>query len=45
MRVDGVWVFGGIEHDSKKCFFTTVEDRTAYTLVNIIKQYIKPIQQ
>lgn len=20
-RVDGVWVFGGIERDSKKCFF------------------------
>ena len=35
-------MFGGIEHDSKKCFFTTVEDRTAYTLVNIIKQHIKP---
>ena len=41
-RVDGVWVFGGIERDSKKCFLTTVEDRTADTLVNIIKQHIKP---
>lgn len=41
-RVDGVWVFGGIERDSKKCFFTTVENRTADTLVNIIKQHIKP---
>ena len=42
-RVDGVWVFGGIERDSKKCFFTTVEDRTADTLVYIIKQHIKPL--
>ena len=41
-RVDGVWVFGGIERDSKKCFFTTVEDRKADTLVTIIKQHIKP---
>lgn len=35
-------MFGGIERDSKKCFFTTVENRTADTLVNIIKQHIKP---
>ena len=42
-RVDGVWVFGGKERDSKKwVFLTTVEDRTADTLVNIIKQHIKP---
>lgn len=31
-----------IERDSKMCFFTTVENRTANTLVNIIKQHIKP---
>ena len=41
-RVDGVWVFGGIERDSKKCFLVTVEDRTAATLIPIIKQYILP---
>lgn len=37
-----VWSLGvsGIERDSKKCFFTTVENRT--TLVNIIKQHFKP---
>ena len=41
-KVDGVWVFGGIERDSKKCFFTCVADRTANTLVFIIKDHIKP---
>ena len=25
--VEGQWVFGGIEEDSKKCFIVTVEDR------------------
>ena len=41
-RVDGVWVFGGIERGSRKCFLVTVEDRTADTLIPIIKQYILP---
>jgi len=43
-RVDGVWVFGGIERDTTppKCFFLTVEDRSAATLIPIIKQYILP---
>ena len=42
--VDGVWVFGGIEHDTKppKCFFTTVPDRKRETLLLIIKRYILP---
>ena len=26
--VEGLWVFGGIEVDSRKCFIVTVEDRT-----------------
>jgi hypothetical protein len=34
--VDGLWVFGGIKRNWKKCFFTTVENRAADTLVNII---------
>lgn len=25
--MEGQWVFGGIEEDSKKCFIVTVEDR------------------
>jgi hypothetical protein len=41
-RVDGVWVFGGIERDSKNCFFVSVADRTADTLVTIIKKHIRP---
>lgn len=41
-RVDGCWVFGGIERDSNKCFFEIVDDRTMETLLEIIKQHIKP---
>ena len=43
-RVEGVWVFGGIERDSNppKCFFETVEDRYAATLIPIIKRWILP---
>ena len=37
-RLDGVWVFGGIERQSKKCFFQIVEDRSAQTLIPIIKK-------
>ena len=36
-RVDGVWVFGGIERESKRCFFEIVSDRSAETLIPIIK--------
>ena len=39
-RVEGVWVFGGIE--SKHCFFEVVEDRSAATLIPLIKKYIRP---
>ena len=43
-RVDGVWVFGGIERESRTCFMVSVEDRTAATLIPIIiiKRYILP---
>lgn len=41
-RVDGVWVFGGIQRDSKECFFKCVADRTANTLISIIKDNILP---
>lgn len=41
-RKDGVWVFGGIERDSKNCFLTTVEDRSADTLIPIIKGNVLP---
>ena len=36
------WVFGGIERESKKCFFVTVEDCSQRTLLQIIKDNIKP---
>ena len=43
-RVDGCWVFGGIERDSEppKCFFATVNDRSAQTLIPLIKRWILP---
>ena len=41
-RVDEVWVFGGIERDLKRCFFEIVKDRSAQTLIPLIKKYIKP---
>lgn len=41
-HVEGQWVFGGIERDSKKCFFKTVEDRKQATLLKIIKDNVKP---
>ena len=43
-RVDGVWVFGGIERQIiiKKCFFQIVDDRGAKTLIPIIIKYVKP---
>ena len=39
-----VWVFGGIERNSKKCFLVPLidKDRSANTLIPIIKQFIKP---
>ena len=40
--MDGVWVFGGIDRETKDCFFfKCVENRTAETLVKLIKDNIK----
>ena len=41
-RVDGVWVFGGICRRTRDCFLVPVEDRTASTLIPLIKKWIKP---
>ena len=41
-RGDGVCVFGGIERVSRRSFFQIVDDRSAETLVPIIKHYILP---
>ena len=40
-RVDGVWVFGGIDRTTRETFFTTVEDRSAETLIPILLQNVK----
>lgn len=39
-----LWAFGGIERVSKKCFIVPLvdKDRSAGTLIPIIKQYIRP---
>ena len=42
-RVDGSWVFGGIErHGQQRAFFFIVEKRDTATLLPLIKQYIVP---
>jgi transposase-like protein len=42
-RVEGVWIFGGIERTpERKVFAVRVENRSAETLVPIIQRYIRP---
>ena len=41
-RVEGQWVFGGIEEDTRKCFLVPVEDRSEATLLPIIREWIEP---
>lgn len=41
-RVDGQWVFGGIEEGSRKCFIVAVETRAEKELLPIIKDWIEP---
>ena len=43
-RVEGVWVFGGIEQDSNppRCFVVPVPDHSASTLIPIILEWILP---
>ena len=38
-KVDGVWV---IDRRTKECFLVPVKDRTARTLIPLIKNWIKP---
>ncbi|KYQ47743.1 hypothetical protein ALC60_13231 [Trachymyrmex zeteki] len=40
--VDGRWVFGGIDRESKKIFLLAVQDRTHETLLKCIKEWILP---
>ncbi|XP_046647673.1 uncharacterized protein LOC124337679 [Daphnia pulicaria] len=38
----GVWVFGGVERGSNRCFLVPVKNRKASTLIPIIKHFILP---
>ncbi|KYN03583.1 hypothetical protein ALC62_05568 [Cyphomyrmex costatus] len=40
--VEGHWVFGGIDRQSKKIFLVAVQDRTQETLLKCIKDWILP---
>lgn len=40
--IEGQWVFGGIERDSKKCFLVPVSDRGKDTLLKVIKEWVLP---
>lgn len=40
-RVEGQWVFGGIERDSDKMFMVSVPNRTKETLLMILEKYIE----
>ena len=40
--VKGQWVFGGVERESGRTFLVAVPDRTADTLVAIIRDWIEP---
>lgn len=41
-RVDGVWVFGGVERETQKRFIVPVEKRDAATLLPLCQKYILP---
>ena len=38
-HVEGQWIFGGIEQDSRKCFLVAVERRDEETLLPIIQKW------
>lgn len=40
--VEGQWVFGGIERESKHCFMVPVEKRNRETLIPLITEWIVP---
>ncbi|KAF8789164.1 putative transposase-like protein like [Argiope bruennichi] len=41
-RVEGAWVFGGVERDSNKCFMAVVPVRTSETLISVLKEWVLP---
>lgn len=40
--VEGSWIFGGIQRDTKECFAVRVETRDTDTLIPLCIKYIKP---
>ncbi len=41
-RVDGVWVFGGVEKESNRMFLEVVEKRDADILLNVLRKWVRP---
>ena len=39
---EGHWVFGGVERGSRDAFMVEVPDRSANTLLPLIRQYVRP---
>ena len=40
-RVDGYWVFGGVERESGRVFMEVVEKRDADTLIPLLEKWVK----
>lgn len=41
-RVEGTWIFGGVERESKRAFMVPVKKRSAAYLLPIIQHFIEP---
>ena len=41
-QVDGCWVLGGIDRETRETFFRIVPDRTAETLIPILIEHVHP---
>ncbi|XP_069960631.1 uncharacterized protein [Cherax quadricarinatus] len=40
--MDGIWVFGGIDRDTKKHFIVPLDSKESATLIPLCQKYIKP---
>ncbi|CAG8808078.1 19763_t:CDS:2 [Gigaspora margarita] len=43
-KVEGQWVFGGVERDSDKIFLASVPNRTKETLMGVLEEYVDGIK-
>ncbi|XP_068240034.1 uncharacterized protein [Palaemon carinicauda] len=41
-KVEGTWVFGGIDRETRETFFRVVEKRNAETLISALKEQVLP---